>query len=124
MDKRKILVLSVLAVFVVGMSLASVGAVDAKTITVKPKLDKYAVKKSGKYTVQAAKTKDSKKQTIVILVDKNGKRLKGNQFKTKLFFKYKGKSQSTKWLKGSKKVPGQAYTADKKIKLNKVKVKV
>lgn len=123
MNKNKILVLSLLTVFVIGMTLATVGAVDAKTVTMPTKYNKYCTKHVGKYKIQTYKWKAYAYQEVDVFLYKKGKMVKRSKYKSKVYYKQKGKKKSTKWSHGYCDSTYHKYQADKSLKLTKVKVK-
>ena len=123
MNKRKIVVLSVLTIFVIGMALASVGAVEAKTVTMPVKMNKYTTKHKGKYTIQTYKWKSYSYQEVDVFLDKNGKPVKNTKYKVKIHYKYKGKWRNSKWLKGNQDATYHKHLIYKSAKVDKVKVR-
>ena len=91
MNKNKLIILLVLLIAVVGLT---IGPASAKVIKVNVK-NKVTTKKVGKYVVATQKQKyDSKTYLVVVLVAKKNKELKGNKYKSKVYYKYKGKNYS------------------------------
>ena len=123
MDKRKIMVLSVLAIFVVGMSLASVAAVDATTVTMKAKLNKVLSKKSGKYTVSTYSLKNKKKTHVYVFLKKGKKIIKGDKYKTKVYAKVGANTGVSKWRKFKKTDKYHHYYFTPNETFTQVKVK-
>ena len=123
MNKRKIVVLSVLTIFVIGMALASVGAVEAKTVTMPVKMNKYTTKHKGKYTIQTFKWKSYSSQEVDVFLNKNGKPVKNTKYKVKIHYKYKGKWRNSKWLKGNQAATYHKHHIYKSAKVDRVKVR-
>ena len=122
MNKQKLLVLSVLTIFVLGMALANVTAAEAKTLTLSTKMNKYCTKKVGKYKIQTYKWKAYSFQEVDVFVYKNGKMIKKNKYKSKIYYKLNGKSKSTKWYKGGQNSDYHTTKFPKSAKVSKVKV--
>ena len=104
MDKKKIIVLSVLLVFVLGMSLSAASA--AKTV----KVDKYKVKLSNKDIKKIKKGKTVTKNTGKFLKYKDGGKIK--KAKIKISISKKADDGATK--KG--KYYAEAWSIDGPIK--------
>ena len=120
MNKKRLVLFVVLAIFIVGMTL---GGVSAKKATLKTKNNKYVTKHNGKYKIQTFKWKSGTYQEIDVFVYKNGKMLNKNKYKSKYYYKQGGKWKSMPWRHGSVDCTYHKYHTDKKIKVGKVKVK-
>lgn len=121
MDKRKVILFAVLIIFVVGMTM---GCATAKTIKIKPKKDKFTVKKKGKYKVEAMKWKAYTYQEVDIIAYKHGKMMKNTKYSSKVYYKENGKWKNTGWHKGGNSCTYHKYFMDKKHIIGKVKVRV
>lgn len=124
MNKRKFLIATILSIFLCGMLLASVGAAHAKTVTIKPKLDKTKTKHVGKYKIEVYNWKSPGIQELDVMISKNGNLLKFKKYKVKIYYKEKGKKKSTRWHRGFAQY-GTYYKNNfsPKAKILKVKVK-
>ena len=123
MNKKKFLIATILSIFLCGMLLASVGAAHAKTVTMKPKMEKTKIKHVGKYTIETTAWKYSGIPYVGVIVSKNDKMLKLKQYKVKVYYKYKGKKR-TYTLRGDPEVSVYHKASfPKKAKILKVKVK-
>ena len=121
MDKNKVILIVVLAIFIVGMTMS---CATAKTVTINTKQNKYVTKKVGKYKIQTFKWKSGTYQEVDIFVYKNGKMLKYNKYSSKFHYKYKGKSGYTKWSHGWVDCTYHKYQMDKGVKVSTVKVRI
>ncbi|MBR4448269.1 hypothetical protein [Methanobrevibacter sp.] len=121
MDKQKVILFAVLIIFVVGMTMS---CATAKTVTIKPKKDKYAVKKKGKYKVEAMKWQAYTYQEVDIMAYKHGKMMKNTKYSSKVYYKENGKWKNTGWHKGGHSCTYHKYFMDKKHKIGKVKVRI
>ena len=121
-NKKKIILISILVIFIIGMT---AGCANAKTYTLKTKKDKYVTKKVGKYTIQTYRWKTPYYQEIdVFVMYKNGKLLKKNKYSSKYHYKYKGKSKYTPWRHGAVDCTYHKYQTGVNVKVGNVKVRI
>lgn len=121
MNRKRAILFAVLIIFVVGMTMS---CATAKTFTIKPKKDKYVVKKSGKYRVEVFNWKSGVYQEVDVFAYKNGKMMKKSKYASKVYYKEKGKSKRTPWFKGSQTAVYHKMYFSKSHKIQKVKVRV
>ncbi len=134
MNNRKIILLIVLVIAVIGLTMGSVTAANSttnkkakyKTVELKTKYKKVT-KKTGRYTISTEKLTYKDLSFVGISVykktsSKKGKYLTGNQFYTQIYFKKNGKSQKTIWTTG---YPENKYQLSygKGMQISKVKVR-
>ncbi|MCQ2976833.1 MAG: hypothetical protein MJ232_02355 [archaeon] len=121
MNKRKLFVVCVLAVFIVGMTMASA---SAATYTIKCKNNGSTVKKVGKYkiSVDTYTTAGGRIRTSAVSISKGNKWYKPY---VKYYYTYKGKNKATSWKKPTKYQPfSTKYAFNSKAKFRYVKVKI
>ena len=121
MNRKKAILIAVLVIFIIGMTMSCAAA---KTFTITPKKDKFAVKKSGKYKVKAMKWQAFSYQEVDIIAYKHGKMMKNTKYSSKVYYKENGKWKNTGWHKGGYSSAYHKYFMDKTHKIGKVKVRI
>ena len=106
------------------MSLSAVSATKYKKTTVKVKFDKKTTKSVGNYKAYTLKERYNDIDIIYAAVAKGKTFIKGNKYYTKVYYKQKGKTKTSKWAKGTSKYDYQYYAVPKTIKVTKVGFKV
>lgn len=123
MNYKKILILSILAIFCIGMAMSSVSA--AKVVKIPTKKDKYVTKHYGSYKIQTYKFKTGLYQQVCgFIYKRNGNMLDNRKYSMKVPYKRNGKWRCTGWVRGCISATYNNVKVDPSDKIGKIYIKI